>query len=211
MRVFAIDLETTGLNPNVHAIVEMAVFSFDLMDEKAPTHLFHRYIYPDNLVWTAYCLNLHKELLPKLLLEQIPRDSRCEVFTDFGIPKSVPAYKLFRELETWHKELGYKDEKGKLASMICAGKNFGSFDLQFIKMLPDFKNIFKHRSLDPAQAYLLQNDTVPPELAECKRRASLMGATFNRLEVTHTAVDDVMDVVELLKHSYNNRQWIPKL
>lgn len=207
MRVFVCDTETTGLDPNVHSIIELAMYSFDLDHKDAPTHLFHRYVYPENMVWSAYCLNLHKNILPKLIDKIIPYDSSCIIYNGFETPKSVPEAYLFKELAVWHSELNYLDRNGKLASMIGAGKNFASFDLQFIKKLPGFSNIFKHRSLDPSMAYMLPTDEVPPELIECKRRASLKGASFNRLEVTHTAVDDCMDVAELLKFAHENRKW----
>lgn len=202
MRVFVIDTETTGLDPRKHSIIELAAYSFDLMEPTAPTHLFHRYVYPDNMIWTAYCLNLHKDLLVKLLSKFIPYDYECKIFTDFSEPKAVPNDKLFIELATWHQQLGYLDRSGKVASMIGAGKNFATFDLPFIQNLPGYRNIFKHRSLDPAMAFLEKKDEVPPELVECKRRALKYGANFNQMEVMHTAVDDCMDVVELLRVAY---------
>lgn len=209
MRVFVFDTETTGLDPRKHSIVEIAAYSFDLMRPEEPTHLFHRYVYPENMVWTAYCLNLHKDLLVQLIGKTIPYDHECTIFTDFDCPKAVPADKLFRELQTWHTRLGYLDRNNKVASMIGAGKNFATFDLPFIQNLPGYTNVFKHRSLDPAMAYLEPQDEVPPELKECKKRAVALGGVFDKMEVAHTAVEDVMDVVELLKIAYLKRKWVP--
>ncbi len=212
MRVCVIDTETTGLDPKVHSIIEIAAYNFDLDDPNQPHHIFHRYAYPEGMVWSAYCLKLHKAMIEMLIEGRISYDKKCEIFTDFETPKAVDTKNLFRELEQWHMHIAEVDQAtGKKVSFIGAGKNFGTFDWPFIQNLPGYRNIFKHRVMDPTAAYRLRTDKVPPELAECKKRAAAMGANFNRLEVTHTALDDCMDVVELLRFAEDNRTWKHRL
>lgn len=208
MRVCVIDTETTGLDPKVHSIIEIGAYSFDLDDPQAETHIFHRYAYPEGMVWSAYCLKLHATIIQKLIAKEIPYDDKCHIVSDFDEPKSVDTKNLFGELYIWHQQITDElDAKGKKVSLIGAGKNFGTFDWPFIQNLPGYTNIFKHRVMDPTQAYRLKTDKVPPELVECKKRAAAMGAVFKSMDVAHNAIDDCMDVVELLRFAEKNRMW----
>ena len=84
------------------------------------------------------------------------------------------------------------DEKGLLA----AGKNFASFDLQFLNQLPGFRKFirFKHRFLDPAMLWWDPDlDDGPPDTKTCMERAGLAG------EVAHTAIEDALVVVKLIR------------
>lgn len=75
-----------------------------------------------------------------------------------------------------------------------AGKNVTSFDIPFLKKYcPNLK--YHHRSIDPSILYWdPTTDETLPNLSQCKVRAGLDP------HVSHTALDDAMDVVNLLKH-----------
>lgn len=84
-----------------------------------------------------------------------------------------------------------------LEKVTAAGKNFGSFDLQFLlHQSVEFSSSFRHRSLDPTPYYIKPEDVVPPELKECKLRAGLDG------EVAHRGLDDAWDIVNLLQRKF---------
>jgi hypothetical protein len=63
--------------------------------------------------------------------------------------------------------------------LVAAGKNFASFDRQFLNRLDwRFKKLFHHRSLDPGSMFVnSSSDSVPPSTEECGNRASLKRRT----------------------------------
>jgi len=80
-----------------------------------------------------------------------------------------------------------------------AGKNFGTFDNVFLKKLPWWQKLIiaKQRIMDPAMLFLdWENDEELPSLTICKGRAGIEG------NVTHNALEDAMDVVEVLRKFY---------
>jgi hypothetical protein len=83
-----------------------------------------------------------------------------------------------------------------VGSVQAAGKNFASFDAQFLFRLPGFgKRIkFRHRVLDPAVLFWrpLEDDRLP-DSKTCYERARMDG------KVAHTAVEDALAVVRLVR------------
>lgn len=80
-----------------------------------------------------------------------------------------------------------------------AGKNFGTFDRPFLNRLKGYKGFIKmnQRILDPAILYVdWKEDTTLPNLKTCKERAGIDGI------VTHKAVEDAWDVIEILRAKY---------
>jgi DNA polymerase III epsilon subunit-like protein len=51
-----------------------------------------------------------------------------------------------------------------------------------------------HRTLDPAMLYTLYTDPEPPSMKTCMERAGFEG------EVAHTALEDALMVIRLLRH-----------
>jgi DNA polymerase III epsilon subunit-like protein len=84
---------------------------------------------------------------------------------------------------------------GKTA-LTAAGKNFASFDRQFLKRLPRFEQVvrLRHRTLDPAVLYWhpLEDEELPSSKT-CYERAGLDN------KVAHTAVEDALAVVRLVR------------
>jgi hypothetical protein len=80
-----------------------------------------------------------------------------------------------------------------------AGKNFGTFDKLFLQELPWWQKLIRTRSriLDPAILFCDWNeDDSLPSLYKCKQRANVEGI------VTHNALEDAWDVIELLRKHY---------
>ena len=80
-------------------------------------------------------------------------------------------------------------------SLTPAGKNFASFDRQFLKRLPRFEQVVKlsHRTIDPAILFFRLDDDKLPDSKTCYERAGLDG------KVAHTAVEDALAVVRLVR------------
>ena len=79
-----------------------------------------------------------------------------------------------------------------------AGKNVTTFDIPFLKKyVPELQ--YHHRSIDPTILFFdPQVDITLPDLSKCKVRAGLSP------NVSHTAIDDAKDIVDLLKFYYGN-------
>jgi hypothetical protein len=80
-----------------------------------------------------------------------------------------------------------------------AGKNFGTFDKLFLQQLPWWQKLIRvrQRILDPGILFVdWKNDESIPSLFTCKERAGVEGI------VTHNALEDAWDVIELLRKKY---------
>lgn len=80
-----------------------------------------------------------------------------------------------------------------------AGKNFGTFDKLFLQQLPWWQKLIRTRQrvLDPAILCVdWKNDTSLPSLTTCKERTNISG------EVTHDALEDAWDVIQVLRKFY---------
>lgn len=81
-----------------------------------------------------------------------------------------------------------------------AGKNFNGFDIHFLERLPKWRMAIgrRVRVIDPAIIFVdWINDTSLPSLSLCKKRAGLSDDT-----VTHNAVEDAIDVINVLRTQY---------
>lgn len=83
-------------------------------------------------------------------------------------------------------------QKGKVTA---AGKNFASFDRQFLRLLDGrFDELFHHRSIDAGNQFIdWTNDAVIPDTAACIKRAGLGD------ESQHDAVEDARLVCAMLR------------
>ena len=84
--------------------------------------------------------------------------------------------------------------------VIAAGKNFASFDQKFLEKLPNWNVNFAHRVIDPAMLYFkpFEDDKGLPSTKICMERAGITA------EVAHTAVEDAIVVVDLIRRAYGN-------
>ena len=202
MQVCVIDLETTGLNQFKHGITEFGAVVIDLF-EPGKAKQFLRWLNPEGYVWSNYCLKLHAEWIEKIVARQLKDGSFIEVAGQPPILDSVT--QLNAQFSWWlWDQCGYELKKpnGSYNRMVGAGKNFASFDLQFLEQ-KGFHSCFKHRTLDPGGLYTRKGDPVPPQLLDCKKRAVEEGYQgFGKMEVAHAALEDAMDVAHLLWHRF---------
>jgi len=200
MKYFSIDLEMTGLDPNNHQILEFAAIYEDtktkLSREEIPK--FERIINHKELVGSPVALNLNARLVKILAgLEDVWGNDKRDYMEDYNIIGLGQLAGDFYQFiyENLAKDAAFKSNKDGSITINVAGKNFGTFDLQFINQIKGFKNKVRisQRILDPAMFYFEHHDERLPNLLDCKKRAGLKG------KVTHKAIEDAWDVVQLIR------------
>ena len=185
----SMDIETTGLNPQVHDIIEFGAVIDDLNAlkplEKLPR--FHAFFKKDNYFGDAYCMGMHKRVWDAINKNEgniIEIEDLMYGFSNFLSKNGIPF-----------------DEKKQKYVVNPAGKNFAGFDLQFLKAkIPAdrWSDIsFRHRAIDPGILYMDPvKDMEVPGLEECLKRAGIPQI------VTHDAVGDALQVVSLIRRHF---------
>lgn len=190
MRYVSIDIETSGLFPEHHQILEFAAVIDDTLlpsipIEELPT--FRRIIRTDRISGHPRALAMNANLITSIAHAMESNEKR----EDFcGVALLANHFAKFLTDNGWEKSKSQKFE------FVAAGKNFSGFDRAFLDAVPKWKNIHqpRRRTLDPAILYFdPQRDETPPSLRECLRRAGL------NTEVYHEAVEDARDVIRLLR------------
>jgi oligoribonuclease len=180
MPYLSIDIETTGLNPETCQILEVGAVYDDWARPVSQLPTFSRYITHRNIVGEPYALSMHGAILRQIA--QPNRETCCspEDFTDVFIGWLLDA-------------CGWDRSK----SLTPAGKNFASFDRPFLERLPGFKKRVRlhHRTLDPTTLFWKADDEKLPDSKQCMERAGIPG------EVAHTALEDAVAVVKLIRHA----------
>lgn len=105
------------------------------------------------------------------------------------------------DFAAWLKGCGWDGQTG----LTPAGKNFASFDRQFLKRLPRFEQVVRlsHRTLDPAVLFWHSEDEKLPDSKTCYERAGLNS------KVAHTAVEDALAVVRLVRMGIKRLRGTP--
>lgn len=225
MKYLSIDIETTGLDSENHQILSIGVIVEDT-EKKLPFEeipKFHCAIVREEIRGGLFALNLNKNLIELINRWDISNDSfRKEIETKNNMifcKEDEVCKKLFYFLYE-NKMLDsslYDFDTKKIVQIIekniyptvyninkpshlnVAGKNFGTFDKLFLEKLPRWKQLFKvrQRIIDPTILFTnWSEDDQLPNLTTCKERANTGG------EVTHDAIDDAWDVIQLLRTQY---------
>lgn len=198
MLICSIDLETTGLNPEVHQILQIGAVIFDTSDLSTPTgarQSFNCYINHPVIVGSPFALAMNSKILGRLADQERVLDGRS--FPDdptpvFSQDRAIEAF------ETWLADHVGVSQNGFQCTF--AGKNVAPFDMQFLKAA-GFRGGANHRTIDPTLAFIdWATDITPPGLEACLKRAGLQKT------VAHDALEDARDVVDLLVHIIKNSQ-----
>lgn len=181
MLYVSIDVETTGLDPETCQVIEFAAVLADTTGHVYDT--FHRYVLHEHYHGEPYALSMHAGIF--------------RILADKGASLQAWGHNIGVEFALWLRQ----HVEGRV---FAAGKNFGAFDLQFLKKMPGFAGLFHHRTLDPTMLYFDPvNDEQLPDLQTCKTRAGIL------TEVAHTAMEDAMDVVAVLTHKFTGGNPCP--
>ena len=196
MIYISMDLETTGLDAENCQILEFGAVLEDTNNilplEDLPT--FHCYLkHPGgNISGNIFALNLNAKIIENLKNEKELKDQYQYLKPD-ELADSFLAWCKIQGLEI-------KETNGNFHTTITvAGKNFAGFDRKFLDKVPGFskKIRMRQRVLDPAILFTRwHEDDAPPSLDECNAR---IGHT---VPVFHDAVNDSLDVIRLLRRSY---------
>lgn len=190
MKYISIDIETSGLNHEICNILEFAAIVDDLKVQAPLDKLpkFQTYVIQDNYIGEPYALGMHAEIFKKI-----------SNWKKTGVQVVAPSDLLPRFYTFLTSLGGYRPSPDGTVKINVAGKNFGNFDSKFLEKLPHHNLLvkFSHRILDPAMLYFDPSvDETLPSTEICMKRAGISG------EVQHTALEDAMNVVQMLRSKY---------
>ena len=219
----SIDIETSGLDHEKHKTLSIGAIIEDtekkLPYEECPK--FNAIILQNEITGSPRALTMNKEII-SMIGEYLEGDDETrqnlQTHSDYTFYEKED---VIKEFYWWLDEngLGYglinnsggyveiKDGKHRPAmnngtkpiTLNVAGKNFGTFDKLFLQELPWWQKLIRTRQrvLDPAILMVnWNNDKSLPNLTTCKERAGVDGI------VTHNALEDAWDVIEVLRKFY---------
>ena len=201
-KLVSIDVETTGLDPKVHDILEVAAIVFDINPNIKEISSFHCFINNKVTCWDQDTFNFHMineyfEYMNsfKGVLRLNPSDFELQF-------RSFLRESLFKNEETTTS----REEiiNSNRFSITAVGKNFGSFDAQFLyKLCPSFKTsrLFRHRSIDLGNLLWdpKLDGVILPDSNECLKRSKIEDNLNEGVVVPnffkHRAMDDAEQVM----------------
>lgn len=225
MRYLSIDIETTGLDRENHKVLSIGAIVEDT-EKKLPFEeipKFHAAILHHEINGSPFAINLNRDLIGYIAAYQNTKseDTKKKIEEESGMKfyqedEVVEAFFHFLcdnglydfpDMTTPGLMIKVVDgktypmltSKMKPANINCAGKNFGTFDKIFLEKLPRWQQVIRirQRLLDPSILFVdWVKDAEVPGLGKCKERAG-----FDKV-VTHNAVEDAWDVIELLRKAY---------
>lgn len=226
MIYISIDTETTGLNPETCQLLSFGAIVEDtekkLSFDQIPK--FHCAILRserDILQGELFALNMNKDLIERITQYSISKtqNEKDEIVQKTGMLflREEEVVKAFFHFLIDAGAIAPDFDPSKMVEIIngktypmlatkmkpfhlnVAGKNFHSGDQTYIERLPRWKQVFRIRTrqIDPSVFFIdWENDDSVPGLAKCKERAKVDGI------VTHDALEDAWDVVQLLRTQY---------
>ena len=214
----SIDIETSGLDHEKHKVLSIGAIIEDtekkLPYEECPK--FNAIILQNEITGSPRALTMNKEIIEMIgdYLEGTDFERNIiNTRTDYSFYEKDDIIKEFYKF-LWCNGFSHLDSpsthvNGKLTPIIdsktkpitlnVAGKNFGTFDKLFLQELPWWQKLIRTRQrvLDPAILMVdWTSDKSLPNLETCKFRADVQGI------VTHNALEDAWDVVEVLRKFY---------
>ena len=217
----SIDIETSGLNHDMNHVLSIGAIIEDtnkkLPFEEIPK--FNAIVLQNNIQGSPRAITMNKEII-SLMGEYLEGGDEVR-----EILNNNSGYKFYEEDEVvtefyrflFANGYGYDLGPGNFVNTIdgveypaingktkpitlnVAGKNFGTFDKLFLQELPWWQKLIRTRQrvLDPAILCVdWTNDTSLPSLTTCKERMDVEGI------VTHNALEDAWDVIEILRKFY---------
>ena len=214
----SIDIETSGLDHEKHKTLSIGAIIEDtekkLPYEECPK--FNVIVLQNEITGSPRALTMNKEIIGMIgeYLEGTDETRfLMNTHTDYSFHEKDDVIKEFYKF-LWCNGFSHLDSpsthvNGKLIPVIdgktkpitlnVAGKNFGTFDKLFLQELPWWQKLIRTRQrvLDPAILMVdWKNDKSLPNLTQCKERAGVTGI------VTHNALEDAWDVIEVLRKFY---------
>ena len=226
MKYLSIDIETTGIDSENDQILSVGIILEDTSKKLSFDEIpkLHIAILRDRISGSPYAINMNADLIETINSYQtaVDQDEKNDMVHFTGmqfLQEDAVAEAIFQFLylngisserpQDINVGQQVKMVGGKIVPMVnlrtkpvvitVAGKNFGTFDKLFLERLPNWKKLIRiqQRVIDPAVLFVdWTNDISLPNLSQCKSRAG-----FPEI-VTHNAVEDAWDVIELLRKQY---------
>jgi oligoribonuclease len=221
MNYVSIDIETSGLDHEKHKVLSIGAIIEDtetkLPYEECPK--FNVIVLQSEIVGSPRAITMNKQII-SMIGDYLEGDDdvkqKFNTHTDYSFFKED---EVVKEFYWWLEKNGYyqgnngggyielKDgymrpiinSNTKPITLNVAGKNFGTFDKLFLQELPWWQKLIRTRQrvLDPAILMVdWKKDISLPNLTTCKERAGIEGV------VTHNALEDAWDVIEVLRKFY---------
>lgn len=194
IRIVSVDIETSGFHPRQNNVLEVAAIVGSL-DKADAANLrfahFHCFLQHEQVVWDPSTLDFHRrngwfEYRDEMIKHNnVPMLNDDAFITKFGM--------FLAEYDCWDQS--NSDPKLRY-SATAVGKNFGSFDLQFLENIYGFRKckFFRHRAIDLGNLLWLPkvDGNVLPSSEVCAKLIDSSG------QVKHRAMDDAMLMLYLL-------------
>lgn len=199
MKYISFDIETAGLEPGKHSILEFGavIDDFEMPVEELPT--FRRLLDHETIVGNSYALGMHVDsgILKELQNGEPEQGGKIIDPEDLGFELALwlTRHGMVDKSDVWDLSL---KEAASQETFTAAGKNVMGFDIPHVRTLPEFSDYiqFHHRVLDPGPLYFdPEEDDVVPNLSTCLERAGLDE------NIEHTGVADSKDVVKLIRNA----------
>ncbi len=188
MKFVSVDLETTGLLPDKHQILEIGMVVADFSPDQeyiAAKRWLKRW---EHIEGHPFALNMNAALIKEIA--ESNADPAAGIFDNWR--------DLFDDVYAWLMEHGFTKRSDERVAFTAAGKNYNGFDRQFLERIPEWNQRFvvAHRCFDPTSLFYRDGDTKLPDLATCCKRAGVSG------RVEHQGVADALMVVKCLRAFY---------
>ncbi len=199
-RYISIDIETTGLDPERCQVLEIGAIIEDWESPVAELPTFQCYVKHDEYHGEPFALAMNKRIFDILagIVKPPPTPiSNPKYGATHRMYAICPAHTVGSQFAEWLLSNRFSFQN----QIVVAGKNFGSFDMQFLKRLLNFGKIasrFHYRFIDPSMLYWNPEDEIaPPSMRKC-----LTMAGISTEEARHHAVDDAQLVIRLIRHHF---------
>ena len=227
LKIVSLDIETSGLSGkkyerNNSDLLEVGIVLYDVKEHKGKSFkqldldvpkiriIVHR---PTKyLQGNFYAFNMHKDTLMPLH-QRLDVEERADIYDELeSKAKQNETIIICTPDEVIHKicfilfEHGWIDENEYQADKIknaltVAGKNVSGFDIPYLRdYIKDFGRSIKMRTrvYDPTVIFADDDMDRLPSLDECLDMAREYNYDFPKGVVSHTAVEDAMDIVNLI-------------
>lgn len=206
MKYVSIDIETSGLDPENNQVLSIGAVIEDTTKKLSWDEIpkFNAIVLQREITGSPRAIQMNNRIIKFMgeYLEgsEVIRETLKKNYDFYEKDEVAKAFYTFL-LPYFGDEKHPEDPKQVKKPLLInvAGKNFGTFDNVFLKKLPWWQKLIqaKQRIMDPAMLFLDWNkDEELPSLTICKERAGVEGA------VTHDALEDAMDVVDVLRNFY---------
>lgn len=202
----SVDIETTGLDSEKNSVLSIGAIIEDT-SKKLPFDeipKFNAIISQHDIFGSPRAILMNKDIIEmiSIYIEGSEEDKEYLIknsgYSFYSKEQVIIEFYLFLQKHINNIDSGDAMNE-KQITINVAGKNFSGFDKLFLQKLPRWKQLIKTRQrvIDPAPLYCnwLVDETLP-SLSLCKERAEIKGI------VTHDAIEDAWDVIELLRKFY---------